>query len=190
MIDNYLTTLRASCQQRKVPLISPESQNILLKILTTYQPKNCLEIGSAIGYSGIFIAKTIAEWGGNLTSFEVAYPSYLEAQYHARQCQITNVKRYPFDLTKIEDTSNILPKQCDFVFIDAQKNQYWIYMEKIQENLSSENTIVLDDILKYHTKLTWLYEFLEKNQINYEIQQSEEWDGMMIIHNAKAKNLK
>ena len=64
------------------------------------------------GYSGIFIAKTIAEWGGNLTSFEVAYPSYLEAQYHARQCQITNVKRYPFDLTKIEDTSNILPKQC------------------------------------------------------------------------------
>jgi caffeoyl-coA O-methyltransferase len=124
MIDNYLTTLRASCQQRKVPLISPESQNILLKILTTYQPKNCLEIGSAIGYSGIFIAKTIAEWGGNLASFEVAYPSYLEAQYHARQCQITNVKRYPFDLSKIEDTSNILPKQCDFVFIDAQKNQY------------------------------------------------------------------
>ena len=190
MIDNYLVTLRASCQQRKVPLISPESQSILLKILTTYKPKTCLEIGSAIGYSGIFIANTIKQWWGNLTSFEVAYPSYLEAQYHARQTKTTNVKRYPFDLTKIEDTSNILPKQCDFVFIDAQKSQYWIYMEKIQENLSSENIIVLDDIIKYHTKLTWLYEFLDKNQINYEILNSEEWDGMMIIHNAKAKTLK
>ena len=190
MIDNYLTTLRASCQQRRVPLISPESQSILLKILTTYKPQTCLEIGSAIGYSGIFIANTIKQWWGNLTSFEVAYPSYLEAQYHARQTKTANVKRYPFDLTKIEDTSNILPKQCDFVFIDAQKSQYWIYMEKIQENLSSENIIVLDDIIKYHTKLTWLYEFLDKNQINYEILNSEEWDGMMIIHNAKAKTLK
>ena len=190
MIDNYLTTLRASCQQRRVPLISPESQSILLKILTTYKPKTCLEIGSAIGYSGIFIANTIKQWWGNLTSFEVAYPSYLEAQYHACQTKTTNVKRYPFDITKIEDTSNILPKQCDFVFIDAQKSQYWIYMEKIQENLSSENIIVLDDIIKYHTKLTWLYEFLNKNQINYEILNSEEWDGMMIIHNAKAKKAK
>lgn len=62
MIDNYLTTLRASCQQRRVPLISPESQSILLKILTTYKPQTCLEIGSAIGYSGIFIANTIKQW--------------------------------------------------------------------------------------------------------------------------------
>lgn len=49
-------------------------------------------------------------------------------------------------------------------------------MEKIQENLSSENIIVLDDILKYHTKLSSLYEFLSKNQINYEIRESEPGD--------------
>lgn len=124
MIGEYLNQLRSSCMARRIPLISLESQTILQEILEKYQPKNCLEIGSAVGYSGLFIASTIQQRGGSLTSFEVAYPAYLEAQYHTRQCQQTNVKRYPFDLTKIEDTSHILPKQCDFVFIDAQKNQY------------------------------------------------------------------
>ena len=70
---------------------------------------------------------------------------------------------------------------CDFVFIDAQKSQYGTYLEKIQEHLSSENIILLDDVVKYQTKLTWLYEFLEKNQINYQILESEPGDGMMLI---------
>lgn len=124
MIGDYLIQLRTSCTDRRIPLISIESQNILQEILEKYQPKNCLEIGSAVGYSGIFMANLIQKRGGSLTTFEVAYPAYLEAQYHARQCNLTNVKWYPFDLTKIEDTSHILPKQCDFVFIDAQKSQY------------------------------------------------------------------
>ena len=187
MILNFLEQLRASCEQRKIPLISRETQAILADILKKHQPKTCLEIGSAVGYSSIFIANIIQEWWGQLTSFEVAYPSYLEAQYNIHQTKLTNITLYPFDITKLQSSRAILPKQSDFVFIDAQKSQYGSYLEKIQEKLSSENTILLDDILKYQTKLDWLYKFLKENQINYEIFESEPGDGVLLIHNLPIK---
>ena len=168
MILNFLEQLRASCEQRKIPLISRETQAILADTLKKHQPKTCLEIGSAVGYSSIFIANIIQEWWGQLTSFEVAYPSYLEAQYNIHQTKLTNITLYPFDITKLQSSRAILPKQ-------------------IQEKLSSENTILLDDILKYQTKLDWLYKFLKENQINYEIFESEPGDGVMLIHNLPIK---
>ncbi len=102
MILNFLEQLRASCEQRKIPLISRETQAILADILKKHQPKTCLEIGSAVGYSSIFIANIIQEWWGQLTSFEVAYPSYLEAQYNIHQTKLTNITLYPFDITKLQ----------------------------------------------------------------------------------------
>ena len=102
----------------------------------------------------------------------MAYPAYLEAQRNIRQAKCWNTTLYPFDITKSETTASVLPVHCDFVFIDAQKSQ---------ENLSSENIILLDDVVKYQTKLTSLYKFLEKKQINYQILPSEPGDGMMLI---------
>lgn len=181
MLNEFLTQLRASCEARRVPLISRESELHIRNLLQKHQPKTCLEIGAAKGYSSIVIASTVAEWWGQLTSFEVAYPAYLEAQRNIHQAKCWNTTLYPFDITKSETTASVLPVHCDFVFIDAQKSQYGTYLEKIQENLSSENIILLDDVVKYQTKLTWLYEFLEKNQINYQILESEPGDGMMLI---------
>jgi len=66
-----------------------------------------------------------------------------------------------------------LPVHCDFVFIDAQKSQYGSYLEKIQEKLSSENTILLDDILKYQTKLEKLRN-KEDKKLSEEDRTSEE----------------
>ncbi len=185
MLSEFLTQLRASCEARRIPLISPESEALLRATLKKHQPTTCLEIGSAVGYSSIVIASTIAERWGQLTSFEVAYPAYLEAQRNIHQAKCWNTTLYPFDITKSESIASVLPEKCDFVFIDAQKSQYGNYLEKIQGNLSSENIILLDDVVKYQTKLTSLYEFLAKKQINYQIFPSEEGDGVMMLENVK-----
>lgn len=184
MLSEFLTQLRASCVARRIPLISPESEVILRKYLEENQPKTCLEIGAAVWYSSIVIASTIQKRWGHLTTFEVAYPAYLEAQRNMSSAKCWNITLYPFDITKSETTDNVLPLNCDFVFIDAQKSQYGNYLEKIHNNLSSENNIILlDDVVKYQTKLNTLYQFIEKNQINYEILPSEEGDGIMVMKN-------
>lgn len=63
MNAEFFTQLRASCIQRKIPLISPESQTLLQSLLEKYQPKRCLEIGAAVGYSSMIIAHTIQKRG-------------------------------------------------------------------------------------------------------------------------------
>lgn len=153
MLDEFLTQLRASCEARHIPLISRESETLLRNFLLQRQPRNCVEIGSAVGYSGIVIASTIAARGGKLTSFEVAYPAYLEAQRNIQEAKCWNTTLYPFDITKIENLEKLIPSLVDFVFIDAQKSQYGDYMGKIQAHLGIENSIFLDDVIKYQTKL-------------------------------------
>ena len=93
-----------------------------------------------------------------------------------------NITRYPFDINEIQ-LESFFSKKFDFVFIDAQKSQYGEYIQKIQSCLYPENTLLLDDVIKYQNKLGQLYVFLEENQINYQVFETEPGDGVMLIEN-------
>lgn len=180
MLEQYLSDLRKSCQDRHIPLISIQTQDFLVSWLTRHQPKRVLEIWSAVWYSSIVISQTISKRWGTLTSFEISYPAYLEALKNIEKSEINNVVLYPFDINEIS-LEKIFWEKFDAAFIDAQKSQYGDYLQKIRSHLAPENTLLLDDVIKYQNKLTWLYQFLEKMQINYEIFDTEPGDGVMLI---------
>ena len=85
---------------------------------------------------------------------------------------LSNLTIYPFDINEIQ-LEKFFSQKFDFVFIDAQKSQYGDYMQKIQTHLCKKNTILLDDVIKYQNKLTSLYSFISKNQLNYQIFDTE-----------------
>ncbi len=70
----------------------------------------------------------------------------------------------------------------DFVFIDAQKAEYPLYLDFIREhNLIDNNSIlVFDDVIKYEERMSWLEEKLI--QLGYNIQKHhlDEDDGVII----------
>ena len=171
MLEQYLADLRQSCESRRIPLISKETQTFIISWLNRHQPKRVLEIWSAVWYSSIVISQTISKWWGTLTSFEISYPAYLEALKNIEKAEINNVVLYPFDINEIS-LEKFFSQKFDAAFIDAQKSR---------SHLAPENTLLLDDVIKYQNKLTWLYQFLEKMQINYKIFDTEPWDGVMLI---------
>ena len=179
---SFLEQLRASCEARNIPLISPETQTFLVDLLHKKQPKNVLEIWSAVGYSSIVISQTLQSQQGHVSSFEISYSAYLEAMKNIKTAKAKNITLYPFDINEIK-LEQFFSQKFDFVFIDAQKSQYGEYLQKIQPYLCTENTLILDDIIKYQNKLTSLYTFLTENQINYQIFPTEPGDGIMIIEN-------
>ncbi|MDR3169763.1 MAG: hypothetical protein LBU27_08770 [Candidatus Peribacteria bacterium] len=103
-------------------------------------------------------------------SLEIAYPAYLEAL--KTTAKMHNIILYPFDINRIHP-EKLFSQKFDFVFIDAQKGQYGEYVEKIQTSLCPENTLLLDDVIKYQNKLSSLYSFLGKNQVKYKIFPTE-----------------
>lgn len=180
MLQKYLSDLRKSCEDRHIPLISVQTQDFLVSWLERNQPKRVLEIWSAVWYSSIVISKTIQQRWGTLSSFEISYPAYLEALKNIENANCNNVVLYPFDINEIS-LEKFFSQKFDAAFIDAQKSQYWDYLQKIRSHLAPENTLLLDDVIKYQNKLAWLYQFIEKMQINYEIFDTEPWDGVMLI---------
>jgi len=45
----------------------------------------------------------------------------------------------------------------DFVFVDAQKSEYGAYLAKIENIIDKKTVIIIDDVIKYHHKLSSLY---------------------------------
>ncbi len=167
---------RSYCLSKNIPIISTQTESFLIEIIKQKRPNNILEIWSAIWYSTIFFSKLVKK----IYSFEISYPSYLEAISNINLNNIFNINLYPFNFLKV-DLNKIIFEQIDFVFIDWQKSQYGLYLQKILPYCNWKTTIILDDIIKYHNKLQSLYEYISKNQINYKILDMEEWDWIMLI---------
>lgn len=180
MIQDFLKNLRVNCSERNIPIISQETQDILYDFLTKHKPKIILEIWSAVGYSTIFIANTVKKRDGKVFSFEISYSSYIEWLNNIKQSWTNNIVLYPLDINKI-DLNSIVHHKIDFAFIDWQKNQYADYLMKVQNMISSDGVIVLDDVIKYHNKLSWLYWYLQENQIYYDVIKTEPGDWVLVI---------
>lgn len=87
-MEIYLKNLRQNAESRKIPIISIQTESFLKEQLLRYKPRYCLEIGSAIGYSTIFIASLMKERNGQVISFEVSYPAYLESLMHIKEVHL------------------------------------------------------------------------------------------------------
>jgi len=124
MLQQFLSDLRKSCEDRHIPLISVQTQDFLISWLERNQPKRVLEIWSAVWFSSIIISKTIQQRWGTLTSFEISYPAYLEALKNIEKANLNNVVLYPFDINEIS-LEKFFSQKFDAAFIDAQKSQYW-----------------------------------------------------------------
>lgn len=180
MIKSLLYELRNSCAQRSIPCISIATEQFLVDYLLAHKPKRCLELGSAVGYSGLLMADLVGQRWGQVTSYEISYPHYKEALYHQAQSTLTNLLLIHADISQISLQSFVF-EPYDFVFIDARKAQYGIYLERVWGMLAGKCSLVLDDAIKYANKLSSVYTFFSKNQVFHETLQLEPDDGVILI---------
>ena len=144
-LPEELSRLEKWALENKVPIIRKSMQSLLAFLLAERKPLNILEIGTAVGFSTLFI-EHYAPYGAKITTIEKVEMRLK----HARE----NLKNHP-DITLIEGDAleqlEILSRNhtegYDFIFLDAAKGQYLSFLSHIRKLISKTGMLVTDNVL-------------------------------------------
>lgn len=128
-----------------VPIIKKEVANYMKLHLLIQKPSHILEIGTAIGYSSIWMSNAL---GGNclidtlesdLQKVEIAKKNILDFGYQKQ------IRVWPGDAK--ETLQKMTPPYTyDFAFIDASKGHYRTFWDLLFPKMKSGSTIICDNI--------------------------------------------
>ena len=77
-----LADLEADAAARRVPIVGPWEAQILSLLARSIQAQRLLELGTATGYSAIWLAHAVADWDGHITTVDQDATRVREAQQH------------------------------------------------------------------------------------------------------------
>ncbi len=125
--DGVLASIKGACRKRDLPSITPEAGRFLQVLMLATGAKRVLEIGTCLGYSGVWIARGLAE-GGKLETIELNKERAAEAEEWFRKAGVAD--RVDVLKGKALGVLPTLPtKRYDAVFVDADKEQMPTYFD-------------------------------------------------------------
>lgn len=117
-------------RSRQTYLSVPVQDGRMLRLLTESSgAKSVVEIGTSTGYSGLWFSLALLTTGGHLTTFEADPERATSARQHFKEAGVDKL------VTIIEGDAHEQIKKLkdpiDVVFIDADKNGYMDYLNKL-----------------------------------------------------------
>lgn len=194
---NQEELIKMDANRRGVPIIREESHNKLIEIVKRVNPKTILEIGTAVGYSGMLMLEACPD--AKLITIELQKDKAIEAKNN-------------FINAGFEDRVTIINGDCnqeismmvaegnydnyfDFVFLDGPKAQYIKMLESLMILTKGGGTILADNVLfrgyvkdkslmprRFKTIVKRLNEFLQAVETREDIESHtlyEIEDGMI-----------
>jgi len=163
--------IELKARERYIPIISPEIGQLFSVLIKSVRPKRILEIGTAIGYSTIWMARAAGRIV-EIVTIEIDEERAREARENFQHYNLENQINL-----KIGDALEVIPylhREFDFVFIDAAKGQYLNYLELLMKIVPAGGLIIADNVLyrgyvrgrksvkhKHRTIVNILREYLE-----------------------------
>ncbi|MDZ7672755.1 MAG: O-methyltransferase [Halanaerobiales bacterium] len=140
-----LKDLEKRAKKDHIPIINRDTANFLKSVLLFNKPKLILEVGTAVGYSTLWLAE-YSDSDCEIVTIERDEARLIEAK--------NNIKEFRFNKKvnfKYGDALEIIPylrRKFDLIFIDAAKGQY-LNLFKMAEDKINENGIILCDNVLY-----------------------------------------
>ena len=144
-IDKRLQEKRKDALSRGIPVADDETLQFLLVTLGMKKPLSILEIGTAVGLSGVAILQACPD--AKLTTMELEEERYVEAKQNFAEFGVTDrVNAYLGDAGEI---LAMMDGQFDFVFLDGPKAQYEKYIFDLKRLMKTGAVLFADDVLLY-----------------------------------------
>jgi predicted O-methyltransferase YrrM len=120
--DTLLEKMEEYADSHAVPIIGPLVGRLLYNLAKASQSKKILEIGTAIGYSGIWLARAVAPLKGNVTTIDMDPERVKLAKENISEAGLERtVKVIEGNALKVLPT---LKEEFDMIFLDSDKDVY------------------------------------------------------------------
>ncbi len=152
MIDS----IKKKALDEKVPIIKDDGLMFVLETIKKYDAKEILELGTAVGYSSMCMARLKKDI--HIDTIERNVDMYNQA--------IKNIKDEGLDkqievfFTPIEEFKTA--KKYDLIFVDAAKAQYGKYTNQFYDNLKTNGHFVYDNMI-FHGLIYQIEEVSSRN---------------------------
>ncbi len=143
-IDMQILEMEDFAEQKNVPILDWGSAEFLEQLIWISSPKRVLEIGTAIGYSSIRIAKNLGK-KGMLYTIEKSADNILIAKENISNSGLEE----KIVLIEGEALTEMpkMKKKFDFIFLDADKQDYLRLFDYSMLLLKKGGIIFIDNLL-------------------------------------------
>ncbi|MCW5553327.1 MAG: O-methyltransferase [Verrucomicrobiae bacterium] len=116
--------------QRRGSMSVPVNDGRLLRIFAeSTGAKHVVELGTSIGYSGLWFCLGMEQTGGKLTTFEIDEGRAAMARANFKRAEVEH--RVKLILGDAHEMVSAVEGPVDIVFLDADKQGYLDYLEKL-----------------------------------------------------------
>ncbi len=201
-----MDNLSQKAKENGIPIIRENSHDILIKLVKNSNAKRILEIGTAIGYSGIAMLKNS---NAKLTTIEHNKDFVKQAHKNFKKEKLSKRVTIIYGDALVEVAKMVASKKYDgyfdFIFLDGPKAQYSGMLENLLILLANGGTFVADNVLfhgyidgknamptkRYKTIVKRLNDFIENckkhpNLTKFELISVE--DGMIFAKKVNNEN--
>lgn len=140
-----IRTIEQEAREREVPIVRTETKELLKVLILNQKPKRILEVGTAVGFSAIYMSEYMPK-DGHIVTIEKYEPRIIEAKRNFARADVAD------RITLIEgDAADVLKElkgSFDMIFMDAAKGQYICFLPDVLRLLSDGGMLISDNVLQ------------------------------------------
>jgi caffeoyl-CoA O-methyltransferase len=149
--DEVLAEMEAQAQREWIPVVPPETGDLLGLLARIRGASSVVEIGTAIGVSTLYLARALPA-DGRLVSFEVDPARHAAARDYLQRAGVLD--RVDLRLQDAREGLAQLDGPFDLAFVDAVKMQYGDYLGLLLPLLAPRGVVAIDNMLMSGTVAT------------------------------------
>ena len=138
-----LSQLEKFARERFIPVMLDDTKELLFATVADAQPKRILEIGTAIGYSGIVMLSACDN--ATLNTIELDENTAALARKNFEEFGVAD--RVNIFVGDAREIVRLLTGSYDFIFLDGPKGQYEVFLPYLTDLLEVGGTLVCDNVL-------------------------------------------
>ncbi len=140
-----VSRIEREAREQEIPIVRTETKELLKVLERIQKPKRILEVGTAVGFSAVYMCQFLPE-NGKIVTIENYPPRIQKAKENFHLAGVED------KITLLEgDAAELLPQlqdSFDMIFMDAAKGQYLRFLPEVLRLLAPGGLLISDNVLQ------------------------------------------